>query len=449
MPIEHPEPTESTAKLLYGNAWRCGYENCRHPLYLVDDQSGERTLNSRICHIHARRQNGPRWNPNQSPHDNRSEKNLILMCLEHASKIDAAVLVDAHPAELLREWKAKQLAEFDQLQQSWTLSHEMAQEVIKASSAGEISFTDSTIHLGGEGGRSPGAGGGGGGAIGKNARGGRGGDGGGHRNEEGMYTLPPAEQEQPIDTQLPAGNADPQPGAGGGGGGAIGDGARGGDGGAGGEHVSALIDLVAMRAAGLDHLEVVVGKGGAVPALPGQHAPKAEDSIVRFVAKDGAILKEIRANGGTGGKSGSADLPVDVSELTLEDIQGGFRITTILPANALQFHSGLSFVLGGGWVRFGMQSIPCSTVWSIFCMARWGALEKKVGRGLYLSLLHPDGHEAACQTLVLSAEETQLNRGYSWVTAIGAEFDVTGQWMLRVHSGGFLLADYGVDVHTL
>ena len=183
-------------------------------------------------------------------------------------------------------------------------------------------------------------------------------------NRRGYVHWPPVQQG--IDTRLHvAANTDLQPG-GGGGGGAIGDGARGGDGGGGGEQVSALIDLVAMKAAGLDHIDVVVGKGGAVPTLPGQHSPKAADSLVRFIAKDGKILKEIRAGGGSGGKSASAYLPDDASELSLEDIQrGGFRITTFLPANSLQLHGGLVFVLGGGWVKFTLQSIPCPIAWSI------------------------------------------------------------------------------------
>jgi hypothetical protein len=68
-------------------------------------------------------------------------------------------------------------------------------------------------------------------------------------------------------------------------------------------------------------------------------------------------------------------------------------------------------------------------------MARWNALEKNDARGLYVSLFHPKGHEVACQSLVLPAEETRLNN-FMWVLTIGAEFDVAGQWSLRVHSGG-------------
>jgi hypothetical protein len=445
MTIEHPGPSPATAKLLYGTAYRCGYKNCPRPLYRVDEHTGERTLNSRICHIHARRQNGPRWNPSQSAEDNRSEKNLVLMCLEHASAIDDPALEDDFPAELLLEWKAKQLEEYDQLAQSWALSPDMAEEVINASSALEVNFNNSTVHLGGEGGRGPGAAGGGGGAIGPNARGGRGGDGGGHQIDDGTYTQPWADQA--IEPKLQAaGNTDLHSG-GGGGGGAIGEGARGGDGGGGGGRVSALIDLVALEAAGLDHVEVTVGKGGPGAVLPGQHAPKAEDSTVRFVAKDGTVLKEIRASGGTGGKFAGAYLPNGVTELSLEDIRGGFRITTLMPVSSMQFHNGLVFVLGGGWVNFPLQQIPSPAVWPILCMARWSTLEKNTPRGLYVSLLHPDGHEAACQTLILSAEETRLN-SYIWVSAMGAEFDVTGPWTLRVHSGGFLLAEYLVNVLT-
>jgi hypothetical protein len=159
MLIEHPAPSPATAKLLYGTAYRCAYKNCSRPLYRIDEQTGERTLNSRICHIYARRQNGPRWSDNQSTDHNRSEKNLVLMCLEHASAIDDPALENAYPPELLLEWKSKQLEEYDQLAQSWALSPEMAEEVIKASSNLEVIFSSSTVHLGGEGGRGPGAGG--------------------------------------------------------------------------------------------------------------------------------------------------------------------------------------------------------------------------------------------------------------------------------------------------
>jgi len=112
------------------------------------------------------------------------------------------------------------------------------------------------------------------------------------------------------------------PGAGGGGAGAIGDGVSGGDGGSGGEWVSAQIDMAALRNAGFDRIEYTVGKGGAGPRLPGQHAPDGEDTVVNFLAKDGTILKTIRAAGGRGAKSGAPHLPDGVAELSASDIDG-------------------------------------------------------------------------------------------------------------------------------
>ena len=36
---------------------------------------------------------------------------LVLMCVEHASTIDELMTLPAYPADLLRQWKAKQLEE--------------------------------------------------------------------------------------------------------------------------------------------------------------------------------------------------------------------------------------------------------------------------------------------------------------------------------------------------
>ena len=179
MPIEHPTPTVATVKLLYAHAFRCAYEGCRRTLYVVDQETGARTLNSRVCHINARREGGPRWDPDQSAKQNRSACNLVLMCLEHASKIDDPITVSAYRAERLRDWKAKQLAEYDQLKQGWVIDTDMAHQASTVSFQNvENAFSGSTIKLGGEGGKAPGAGGGGGGAIGTGARAGHGGPGG-------------------------------------------------------------------------------------------------------------------------------------------------------------------------------------------------------------------------------------------------------------------------------
>jgi hypothetical protein len=50
--------------------------------------SSRAPAHSRVAHICARSEGGPRWAPQMSEEANRSGGNLILMCLEHATEID-------------------------------------------------------------------------------------------------------------------------------------------------------------------------------------------------------------------------------------------------------------------------------------------------------------------------------------------------------------------------
>lgn len=93
MPVTHPEPTKATVKQLYGNAIRCAEPSCNEPLYRVDASGTARTLNSRVAHICARREGGPRWNADMSGDENRSEENLVLLCTNHSYEIDDPPLV--------------------------------------------------------------------------------------------------------------------------------------------------------------------------------------------------------------------------------------------------------------------------------------------------------------------------------------------------------------------
>lgn len=118
-------------KRLYGRAFRCARPDCSRPLYKQDNDTGDLALNSRVAHIHARRAGGPRW-IEMSAEENRSDANLLLLCIEHSYEVDE--LPDLYPAALLRQWKQAQLDEHERAQRGWPLTDADAGRVLEASS---------------------------------------------------------------------------------------------------------------------------------------------------------------------------------------------------------------------------------------------------------------------------------------------------------------------------
>lgn len=129
--IEHPLPKTATVKRMYATAFRCGHPVCKKPLYRMNDVTGDFTLNSTVAHIHARREGGPRWEPGMTADDNRSEANLIVLCLEHSREVDD--VPDDYPADDMRSWKLTVRAEYNEFHQSWDLTDDQVAEVFAAS----------------------------------------------------------------------------------------------------------------------------------------------------------------------------------------------------------------------------------------------------------------------------------------------------------------------------
>lgn len=167
--MEHLKPTTSTVYRLYGSSQFCASPDCREPHIEVDQYTGVKICNTQVCHIHARRENGPRWNALQSSEENRSDMNLLLLCRKHHAIVDERRNEKFYTPELLKAWKAAQEGEDD---------NPLSSDDLEAIAQTNVTITAETVTLGGEGGAAPGAGGGGGAAIGANAQGGRGGDGG-------------------------------------------------------------------------------------------------------------------------------------------------------------------------------------------------------------------------------------------------------------------------------
>lgn len=130
-PIEHPPPSDTTVKRLYATAFGCCKPGCGQPLFRQNETTGAWLLNSRVAHIHARSEGGPRWDPHMSEPGNRSYDNLLLLCIPHAAEIDDTP--EYYPADLLRSWKQAELDNYERHHRSWTLSDDEAAEVGAAS----------------------------------------------------------------------------------------------------------------------------------------------------------------------------------------------------------------------------------------------------------------------------------------------------------------------------
>ncbi|MEH0111274.1 hypothetical protein V6N00_16290 [Tersicoccus sp. MR15.9] len=76
---------------------------------------------------------------------NRGPDNLVILCIEHSYEIDEKP--DMFPAEMLRRWKAAQIAEYDKILRSWSISDDEATEALIASEAFETLRAPSTLEL--------------------------------------------------------------------------------------------------------------------------------------------------------------------------------------------------------------------------------------------------------------------------------------------------------------
>jgi len=84
---------------LSGN--QCAAPDCTRPLIARDGE----TIVSKICHIEAANENGPRFNPDMEEDERRHFDNLILLCDECHSIIDNKENEGKYPVALLKEWK--------------------------------------------------------------------------------------------------------------------------------------------------------------------------------------------------------------------------------------------------------------------------------------------------------------------------------------------------------
>jgi len=86
---------------LSGN--QCAAPYCTKKLIAIDGE----TIISKICHIEAASEDGPRYNPKMTDDERRHYDNLILLCDECHSIIDNKDNEDKYPVVLLKKWKSE------------------------------------------------------------------------------------------------------------------------------------------------------------------------------------------------------------------------------------------------------------------------------------------------------------------------------------------------------
>lgn len=95
-------PSEQTIKRLFGlSRNRCAFPDCSTAIIQT---SG--TVTGRICHIKARRPNGPRYDSAQTDEERHAFENLILLCSVHHDIVDSEP--DNFTVERLKQLKDNQ-----------------------------------------------------------------------------------------------------------------------------------------------------------------------------------------------------------------------------------------------------------------------------------------------------------------------------------------------------
>lgn len=92
------QPTLDTLRALFARSGnRCSFPGCHHPL--VNDKN---LFIGQLCHIHAARPRGQRYDPEQTDDERRAYENLILLCYPHHVETND---VDLYPTGKLLQMK--------------------------------------------------------------------------------------------------------------------------------------------------------------------------------------------------------------------------------------------------------------------------------------------------------------------------------------------------------
>lgn len=119
---------------------QCAFDGCDRPIFV----HGEINLVGEIAHIKARKEGGPRFDPNQTAEENRSVDNLMAVCKVHRNVIDDENNLKIYTVERLHEMKREHEAKIERrADRSWV---RYPNSITKMAPAEDGSMQQITLH---------------------------------------------------------------------------------------------------------------------------------------------------------------------------------------------------------------------------------------------------------------------------------------------------------------
>ncbi len=215
------------------------------------------------------------------------------------------------------------------------------------------------------------------------------------------------------------------PGAGGGGGAAIGPNSRGGDGGTGGQ----IIVLENLPVTPGEAYKIIVGQGG---------------------------------RGGEEGKSGEAGGDTSFGNITVKGARGGAGANSTANASgssaldvqailsdAAAIRDGVLFVLGAGWERCNVPTVPHQVMWCLALVLTRGATADFSGVTVTAEVLEPNGTVVLTSELAVDFGASRPLARLPALMPLQITISTAGAWQVRLMRDGSELVTLVVDVQVL
>lgn len=220
-----------------------------------------------------------------------------------------------------------------------------------------------------------------------------------------------------------------------------------------GSAVRTLLDTIAQRTRATTHMDfrgASLRAGGEGGRMGGGGGGGGIINIVGLTPagyRDKIELSGKDATGPGGGGGGGGALRFSGRPAIADDVQNGLRVSSIFMANAAEIRNSLLFVLGGGWERLEVPSVPHRVSMVLVCVFEKGTVAPNTMLAISVVIEDPSGRTVNRDEFDLSTDETVHPVARTPVRRT-LSFDAAeaGLWSFRVRSGNIDLADLKIEI---